>query len=311
MLRLSSVRFLAAYLFVVKRVTVFLMMSSFAISTMAEDVWVNKEGKKPWIDLPYQDWPIFKEDNPKLIKKEVAYIDTGVEEKEKWKYLKWLDNNRVLITNDNRIKSQERGGRDSTDMYDINTEVLARISDNAALVYINRKNGLIDAIIADPDYKKENTYLQYKINANGVINIHQKIGDDKTKRYLYSDSANACWDAFQPPEGYTYQYIDGADCKSYFITAKPYNFRINQYGKTMFDTDSAMSLVDENGQENKLLYDGLPLSKRALYSLEYTPFLDAYYARFYNVVKAEELEGEPLFLMISKHIPLPTSFIYH
>lgn len=72
MLRLSSVRFLAAYLFVVKRVTVFLMMSSFAISTMAEDVWVNKEGKRPWIDLPYKDWPIFKEENPKLIKKEVA-----------------------------------------------------------------------------------------------------------------------------------------------------------------------------------------------------------------------------------------------
>jgi hypothetical protein len=69
MLRLSSVRFLAAYLFVVKRVTVFLMVSFVATSAMAADAWVNKDGKRPWIDLPYQDWPIFKEDNPKLIKK--------------------------------------------------------------------------------------------------------------------------------------------------------------------------------------------------------------------------------------------------
>lgn len=270
------------------------------VNVIADESWKNREGKRPWIDLPYKDWPIFKQDNPKLVKKEVAYIDTGVEEKEKWKYLKWLDNNRILITNDNRIKSQERGGRDSTDMYDMNTKAFIRVSDNAVLVYINRKNGLIDAIIADPDYKKDNEYLQYKIYNDGQVKFYQKIGNDKTKRYLYSDSASACWEAFQPPEGYRYQYIDGADCNSYFITGKPYNFRINQYGKTMFDTDSAMSLVDENGQEKKMFYDGLRLSNRELYSLEYTPFLDAYYARFYNVVKAEELEDKPLFLIVSK-----------
>lgn len=300
MLRLSSVRFLVSYL-VVRKTIFFLMVSLVATSAMAEDAWVNKEGKRPWIDLPYKDWPIFKENNPKLIKKEVAYIDTGVEEKEKWKYLKWLDNNRFLITNDNRIKSQEHGGRDSTDMYDMNTKVLTRISDNAALVYINRKNGLIDAIIADPDYKKENTYLQYKINSNGVINIHQKIGDDKTKRYLYSDSANACWDAFQPPEGYRYKYIHGTDCKSYFITGKPVDYKINQEGKTVFKTDSAMSLVDENGQEKKIFYDGLPLEHGTLSGgLDYIYFLDAYYTAFYRSSNTEKLEDKTLFLMISK-----------
>ncbi|MBL0231744.1 MAG: hypothetical protein IPP76_13570 [Moraxellaceae bacterium] len=293
-------RFWVAYLFVVKRVTVFLMVSFVATSAMAEDVWVNKEGKRPWIDLPYKDWPIFKEDNPKLIKKEVAYIDTGVEEKEKWKYLKWLDNSRILITNDNRIKSQERGGRDSTDMYDMNTKVLTRISDHAALVYINRKNGLIDAIIADPDYKKENTYLQYKVDTNGVINIHQKIDDNK-KLYLYSDSANACWDAFQPLEGFRYKYIDGTDCKSYFITGKPADYKINQDGKTIFRTDSAISLVDENGQEKKIFYDGLPLEHGTLSGgLDYVSFLDAYYTAFYRSSNTEKLEDKTLFLIISK-----------
>ena len=300
MLRLSSVRSLAAYLFVVKRVTVFLMVSSFAISTMAADAWVNKEGKRPWIDLPYKDWPIFKEDNPKLIKKEVAYIDTGLEEKEKWRSLKWLDDHRFFIYYDNRQKAIERGGLTSTDIYDIRTKKLSPVSQNAAIIDINRKNKVMDAFIDNPDYSRSTKIVQYKEDDNGDIKFYRKI-DDKKNLYLYSDSASACWDAFPPQEGYRYQYIDGTDCNSYFITGKPYNFRINQYGKTIFDTDSAISLVDENGQEKKIFYDGLPLEHGTLSGgLDYIYFLDAYYTTFYRSSNTEKLEDKTLFLMISK-----------
>lgn len=297
MLRLSSVRFLSSHLVVVRKTIFFLMVSFVATSVMAADVWVNKEGKRPWIDLPYKDWPIFKEDNPKLIKKEVAYIDTGVEEKEKWQQLKWLDNLRFFIIYENREKSKERGGATSTDIYNIDTKIIKSVSNKVSVSYIDRNKNMIDAFLFDVNGAGLKRVFQFKYD-NLDVSYYRDL--DYEKKELYSDSRIACWDAFQPPEGYTYQYIDGTDCKSYFITGKPYNFRINQYGKTMFDKDSAMSLVDKNGQEKKMFYDGLPLSKRALYDLQYTPFLDAYYARFYNVVKAEELEDEPLFLIISK-----------
>jgi len=298
MLRLSSVRSLAAYLFVVKRVTVFLMVSSFAISTMAADAWVNKEGKRPWIDLPYKDWPIFKEDNPKLIKKEVAYIDTGVEEKEKWQQLKWLDNHRFFIIYENREKSEERGGATSTDIYNIDTKVIKSVSNKVSVSYIDRNKNMIDAFLFDVNGAGLKRVFQFKYD-NLDISYYRDL--DYEKKELYSDSRIACWNAFPPQEGYRYQYIDGTDCNSYFITGKPYNFRINQYGKTIFDTDSAISLVDENGQEKKIFYDGLPLEHGTLSGgLDYIYFLDAYYTAFYRSSNTEKLEDKTLFLMISK-----------
>lgn len=161
MLRLSSVRFLLSYQ-VIRKIIFFLMLSFVSTSAMAEDVWVNKEGKRPWIDLPYKDWPIFKEDNPKLIKKEVAYWDTGLEEQEKWQQLKWLDNRRFFIIYENREKSKERGGATSTDIYNIDTKIIKSVSNKVSVSYIDRNKNMIDAFLFDVNGAGLKRVFQFK-----------------------------------------------------------------------------------------------------------------------------------------------------